>query len=447
MIKNPTRLGRLPLLGLIVILAVLAVLASGARGADTARTLEDLSTAVAMQMPEFGGMYVDEENDTLYVYWRDGGSETAAPPTMAELRDILGDIDLPHDMVVLPARFGFLQLKQWHDSMARHVLWLPGVVLIGIDEAKNRLLIGVEDSEAWDLIGRVDQQLIELDIPFEAVNLEEVGPIELGSSLNDRHRPVVGGLQIFAEADPPLARPFCTLGFNAILRGILGFVTNSHCSARQGRADLTVYYQPTPTFDNQIGIEILDPRTGRSLPDVSDFVLLRRSDSNFSRLTGGEVPLFPLLDSRLGFIARPALAPSGPAPPIAPPTAWDGVSTFRIIAERGRLAAGMSVTKVGITTGRTEGTVVMRISLVTTPGVVLLNQLFATYLSDFGDSGAPVVMARAPDPPGESIDTSLAGINFGFTRFRGRRVSVFSPIEGVQADLGSLNTCAPPLSC
>ena len=64
---------------------------------------------------------------------------------------------------------------RWRDSIAPRVLGLPGVVLIGIDEAKNRLLIGVEDSEAWDLIGRVQQQLAELNIPFEAVNIVEIG--------------------------------------------------------------------------------------------------------------------------------------------------------------------------------------------------------------------------------------------------------------------------------
>jgi hypothetical protein len=54
MVKKPTRFGRLPLLGLIAILLV-AALVAGARGADTAGTLQDLSTAFARQMPEFGG--------------------------------------------------------------------------------------------------------------------------------------------------------------------------------------------------------------------------------------------------------------------------------------------------------------------------------------------------------------------------------------------------------
>jgi hypothetical protein len=412
-------------------------------------------------------MYVDEEDDILYVYWRYRDSETAAPPTMPELRAILGDIDLPEDMVVLPARFSFLELKQWRDSMARHVLRLPGIVLIGIDEAKNRLLIGVEDSEARDLIGRVEQQLAELDIPFEAVNLVEVGPIELGTSLLDLHRPVVGGLQIAWQGGSggPLPRPVadtCTLGFNAIRRDVLGFVTNSHCSARRGRADSTVYYQPTITFDNQIGIETVDPPTritrilGLPFP-----VRARFSDSNFSRLAGPIViesavsavstgQLSPVVSAALGFIARPALVPSGPpfAPPIAPPLAWDGVSTFRIIAERGHLPAGTFVTKVGKRTGRTEGRVLMQFHG-RSEGVALLNQYAATYFTDRGDSGSPVIKARVPDPPGNPIDTSLVGINIGFiSNFRGRsRVAVFSPIEGVQADLGSLNTCAPPLRC
>jgi hypothetical protein len=475
MVKKTTRFGRRPLLGLIVILVGVG-LASGARGAEATGTLEDLFTAVAMEMPEFGGMYVDEEKDTLYVYWRDG-SEPAAPE-IEELRAILGDMDLPGKVQVLPASFGFLELKQWHDSMAEHVLKLPGVTLIGIDDANNQLLIGVEDSQALDLIGRVEQQLAELDIPREAVNLIEVGPMELDTSLNDHHRPLVGGLKIIGRFQPRV-RPDvlpptevettgCTLGFNAIRRGVSGFVTNSHCSARLGRVDSTIYYQPEaqgPAGDvivaNQIGIETVDPPFRRSLGCFLGTVRCRNSDSNFSRLAGPIVidddVLFPV-DAALGFIARPALGAE----------TWDGVSRFRIIAERTPVT-GASVTKVGQVTGRTQGTVRLRASVPIRIGIVrigiprvvgipplarpvsfpvfgllvLRNQVLATYDRAGGDSGAPVIGARAPDPPGNPIDTSLAGIHRGFIG----PFAVFSPIRGVEADLGPLNTCAPPLAC
>jgi hypothetical protein len=342
----------------------------------------------------------------------------------------------------------------------RRVLGQPGVTLIGIDDAKNRLLIGVEHSEARD---RVEQELTELDIPREAVNLVTVGPIELDTSLNTRHRPLVGGLQIqFLRGTSP---KLCTLGFIAIRRGVLGFVTNSHCSARRGRVG-TVYSQPRGfeppvepggPFFSQIGIETVDPRTRRSLRFLLGTVKFRNSDSNFSRLAGPDViespvspepddPSSPVVSAALGFIARTPLV-SGISSDPRPRGAWNGFSTFRITAERGFLATGTSVTKVGAVTGRTQGKVLLRtITLPTEVTPVLRSQYIATYVSEQGDSGAPVITTRAPGPTGDPIDASLAGIHWGnIPAFGG--ASLFSPIDGVQADLGPLNTCAPPLRC
>jgi hypothetical protein len=62
--KKPTRFGRLARFGLIAVL-VTSTAAFGADQVDTIDDLDDLFAAVAMRMPEFGGMYVDEENDTL----------------------------------------------------------------------------------------------------------------------------------------------------------------------------------------------------------------------------------------------------------------------------------------------------------------------------------------------------------------------------------------------
>ena len=88
---------------------------------------------------------------------------------MAALKVVFGGTYLPQSKVqVLPAKFGFLELKKWHDQLAMQVLEIPGLVLTDIDDATNRLLIGVESSEARDL---VEQEAAALDIPRQAVEI------------------------------------------------------------------------------------------------------------------------------------------------------------------------------------------------------------------------------------------------------------------------------------
>jgi hypothetical protein len=97
----------------------------------------------------------------------------------------------------------------------------------------NRLLVGVIKLELQE---RVEQELVKLSIPREAVIIEQAGPVELDTTLRDRVRPLVGGIQIFPY--------FCTLGFNAIRSGVSGFATNSHCTDQWFVVDGTVHHQP-----------------------------------------------------------------------------------------------------------------------------------------------------------------------------------------------------------
>ena len=399
---------------------------------DRGETIDDQFATVARRHPGFGGMYVDEEKDTLYVYLVDGSPATAQE-IGAALGGVFGSEHLAQGSVqVLPARFSFLELKQWHDQMAVHVLGLPGVALTDIDDAKNRLLVGVGNSQARTL---VEQTLVALGIPAEAVNIVETGPIERASSLTDFHRPVVGGLQISFPLGPRFAA--CTLGFIANRAGVLGFVTNAHCSARLGAVDGTDYHQPLViSTTSRIGVETVDPGFRRCFVSFT----CRQSDSNFSRLDS------PVSNGRgFGFIARP-VSPLGISS-----TAWDSLSTFRIVAEGPTPLVGMTVTKVGRSTGRTEGTVSLTgVTLPLEGGRLLRNQVAASYVSEAGDSGAPVIRARGPAPAGNPIDASLQGITWGGASLvRGGEpasVSLFSTIGGVEADLGPLTTSPLPVA-
>jgi hypothetical protein len=253
-----------------------------------------------------------------------------------------------------------LQLKRWEDQLAKRVLGLPGVIMTDVDDARNLVLVWVENSKAR---ARVEREVEKLDIPAEAVKIERRGPIVPLNSLRDRHRePLAGGLLIEDSGGG-----FCTLGFLAE-RGqvgsedVEGFVTNSHCSEKLFAPDNTVYGQPffnDPNFPSpiptNIGTETADPqgfRCGRFLNLVAR---CRRSDSSFQTLNQG-VP-----ENGLGYIARPTVLNTegvlcdrqGGEPRFC---AWNGETTFRIIAES-RPIVGTFVDKVGIRTGWTTGVV------------------------------------------------------------------------------------------
>src|SRR5204863_7743993 len=96
----------------------------------------------------------------------------------------------------------------------------------------------------------VELELSRVDVPREAVNFMETGPIELKSSLNDKHVPLVGGLEIGTSFST------CSLGFNARRAGVAGFVTASHCSNKDDVPPGTigtVYAQPAG--GGRVGVE------------------------------------------------------------------------------------------------------------------------------------------------------------------------------------------------
>jgi hypothetical protein len=98
--------------------------------------------------------------------------------------------------------------------------------------------------------------------------------------------------------------------------------------------------------------------------------------------------------------------------------AWDGESTFRIVAEH-TTVVGTPVAKVGIKTGWTEGEVTGVASRFFSPLetglplILLVGQVRADYGNEPGDSGVPVIEAPDSNPSGTPVDTALLGINWG----------------------------------
>ena len=424
---------RKTIIGVVALLALLAMSFTGDTGkvamstgksnpvvsaapaqAPGIESLDDQFTAIARQVPGFGGLYFDQDG-TMKVYMV-GQKEPVNDNLISSLDDVItreigGGERLTHSGVeVIEGQYSFLDLHSWHQELSPAVLSLPGVVFTDLDEKTNRLRIGVTDSK--EVLEAVEKSLAGLSVPREAVVFSETKPID--PHLRNFRRPLRGGLQI------NFGNFLCTLGFIAVRNGVNGYVTNSHCTTTQGGVQNTVEHQPIASgTTNRVGIEIADPTyfSGSGCPAGR---VCRRSDSSFIQVPH---PSGPAVTIARGTIARPAVNSF----------TWNGVDIFNITGEADPLV-GQAVTKVGRTTGRTAGTVQQTCVNVNVSGtnITQLCQSIATYANAGGDSGSPVF--RITTLP----SVILVGINWGGNG----TTSVFSPITNIQQELGALNTCA-----
>ena len=412
-------------------------------GMSGVTTINDLFAEIGREVPEFGGMYVDAERDTLYVYAVNAGPNFVPRLTKA-MTDVLGS-GAPREgrIEILPGKYTFVQLKEWHDRMSMRVLAIPKTVLTGIDQGTNRIKVGIE---TLAIEPNITTLLAELGVPREAADIEQMhrgaprispprdgqetsrerdrsDPAGCGAmTLREKCRPPVGGIQIQFKVTGGTGT--CTLGFIADRSSVVGFVTNSHCTARQGgingAGERTTFYQ-AEVADGSIGREAVDPcywypstfppafPVGppgcKSPPHNPPYPLwcppgqaCRLSDSAFAMLDNQTVPI--------GSIAQPTvlngtcatdLPPENDCsdtPPGAPDCDldWNGTDVFTITAELGNgiLMQGAPVNKVGRTTGWTQGKLSMVCANLDEGKITLTCQNIADLWSAPGDSGSPI---------------------------------------------------------
>ncbi len=376
-------------------------------------TFDDALARLNEEVPGFGGLFLDETGRlTVYLV----GGEEELPLVRARLlpklvrggERVAGDIPVH----VLPARYRFAELKKWNDRLMGPVLSLPGTILTDVDEASNRLRIGVENGEAAK---QVEAELARLGVPSEAVIIEEMEPILMLATLRDRVRPLEGGLQINFPGF------LCTYGFNATRAGVAGFVTNSHCTSTQGGVENTPYWQPLQNGDTFIGTETVDPVYTRSkCPPSLRGRICRYSDSAFAQLATTEF-------SR-GFIEQTSGIGS-----------LTIVGSFRIVTEASAVN-GQVINKVGRTTGWTQGTQTNTCVNVSVSGsnIVQLCQngvQASSVIVGAGDSGSPAFRIQS------GTDVALVGILWGGNQ--SGTLFIYSPIANIQRsdELGPLTTC------
>lgn len=120
------------------------------------RTINDVFSDVAARVPAFGGMFVDEDKDTLYVYMVPGQTGDVRAIDQA-ISDVF-ETERPPErrLQILPGQHTFSQLREWDDRVGLRVLMVPGAVQSAIDHARNRLEVGVTSEAA---VAGVEQAL------------------------------------------------------------------------------------------------------------------------------------------------------------------------------------------------------------------------------------------------------------------------------------------------
>ena len=293
------------------------------------------------------------------------------------------------------------------------VFELAGVVFTDADETRGRVVVGVLDA---DMQGLVRATAARLGVSAQDIEVIETEPIFQVATLRDSVRPVEAGYQI------RFSQYVCSLGFNAVRNGVLGFVTASHCSTNQGSVDGTEYYQPLNQVPGElIGTETVDPpyvRNGKGCPKGR---VCRYSDSNF--VAGANGVAFAL-----GTIAK-TTGPNNLSLTVA--------GTFNVAGE-GAAAKNDVVNKVGRTTGWGQGTLTRTCvnTGVSGSNIVLLCQNFVEdddVIVQGGDSGSPVFKITGSNDS-VTLLGNLWGGNSSGTLF------VYSPIAGIEQELGALHT-------
>ena len=366
--------------------------------------------ALGRAIPSFGGLFLDASGAPT-VYLTDPGSRGAVASALSSFLRERGFSAA--DLRVVRGDYGYVQLDRWFNRLSPEAMAVEGAVFIDLDEANNRVLVGVENPAA---AASVRDIAARFGLPGEAVVVRETEPIHLAATLRDVFRPTQAGIQIH------FGQYVCTMGFNVDHSGGRSFITNSHCTNTQGGTEGTVYYQPTSTLaPSSIATEADDPVyfKGGVCPRGKK---CRYSDASRALYQSAT-------ESSRGVIAKP-----------------DGVNTLSLTVagmfditsqddQTTTFVIGDLANKIGRTTGWTRGGISNTCVNTSVQGsqVMQLCQTFVSATNQLvagGDSGSPVFFDTGTNTA--KLVGILWGGNSSGTQF------VFSPLASIKRELGAM---------
>lgn len=394
---------------------------------------------LARTVPGFGG-YVTNAAGEMTIWLADTRLEAAARAAIVKLEEQraanVGTRQQVSSVRIRRADYDFGSLARWRDAISSSLLGsFAGLLEVDLSERDNRILLGVDNSRIDAIKTEVALQLDVLGVPSGAVEVHGVAPTipSVGSPSGNSSTPVsafFSGQTLLTPALPVVGghrmvrynAGACTYTLAVTRSGQKGIVANSHCTATT--------YHPDPGYEvfntsvsYPLGIETVDPDAFSCLFG-SVTKLCRFSDAAF----------FAVYDSvpiRRGAIARTTSYASVWG--VAGSLDIDSVKQFFPVTSVFRsssISIGMSLMKVGRTTGWTEGFVRQTCVDVLggTDNLVRRCTTKADYFADGGDSGAPVFRIANGDA------AELIGIHWG----AGSSSTSFSNWDRVENELGAL---------
>jgi len=325
-------------------------------------------------------------------------------------------------VVVRKVLYSYLQLRKWRDQL-EGVLDMSGVYWLDLDEVRNRVVFGIDEQADRAAIKR---SILNAHVPEGAVALESgAGPLQLYETLDDRIRPIEGGIKI-QHYDPGPSEVYdCTLGALALWQGKRAFLTASHCSSNPFFVDSTKQYQNRYPITHQdslaissIGQEVAD--TVNACPKHSHATWCSYTDAAVYQFTGDTANWV------LGRVALPSLGCSpGPCGVVQidsthPNWAIDSTHNVTVV--------GDLVSVIGEKSGWNQGFVQKTcVDTYVSQVAELLCQEATDFVADSGDSGGPILLHI--DNPSQDTSVTLGGIFVG----KSQKYSVYTPWNNISA--------------
>lgn len=310
------------------------------------RSLDENFAEVARAAPLFAGLYVD--GDTLVYRLATRGR----PASEAQQREVVEAVDkvfgdsfarferAPRRFET--ATFAMADLTRWHLRMTE-LQAIRGFVYSDLDERRSLLVVATIEGAA---LPPFRSALERLDIPLDAVEFQTRPPIGQRADLGDRHRPLMGGLQIgtggFGRCTASLF-----FHFSGHPNFVQGMITNSHCAgdpSEQGVVTGHNFTQPKAGVlgANYVGPEVFDPPFTLSHAQCGAGQRCRKSDTLVAHVE-------PPTDISRGLIARIGNWGGFTLSSVDPDYQVSWIAWYPLMGER--------VTKIGRTTGKTRGEV------------------------------------------------------------------------------------------
>ena len=172
----------------------------------TRKSADDKLAEIGNTVPGFGGMFIDPANpNVLRVFLTDTENTTQKDNAETAIREKFPGSVPSGGVVAVQGQYTLSQLTDWYKKVIEAVVSsnLDTSKLVGTDleEDKNRVEIAVKDEAAVAVVEAAIAGLA--DVPRDAVRITIRGGFRFRTSVQDRIRPLAGGIQLQAKTRAP----------------------------------------------------------------------------------------------------------------------------------------------------------------------------------------------------------------------------------------------------